>query len=87
MNIDRVIAITSYFLEKTTSGGDFAIFGDSWRSLAPELSQKIVYNPLSFVFFLQITLHSHISLNIHPIWLIFGLNKRGKLGPAIPGQE
>ena len=87
MNIDRVIAITSYFLEKTTRGGDFAIFGDSWRSLAPELSQKIVYNPLSFVFFLQITLHSHISLNIYPIWLIFSFKKREKSGPVIPRQN
>ena len=86
MNIDRDMPIESYFLEKTKSGGDFAIFVDSWRSLAPELSRKIVHNPLSFVFFWQITLHSHISLNIHPIWLIFSLKKREKSGPAIPGR-
>ena len=64
----------------------FTIFADSWRALAPEFRRKIVNNPLSFVFFWQITLHSHISLNIHPIWLIFGLKKREKSGPAIPGQ-
>ena len=65
----------------------FTIFADSWRALAPEFRWKIVNNPLSFVFFWQITLYSYISLNIHPIWLIFGLKKRAKLGPATPGQK
>ena len=87
MNIDRDMAISSYFLENTKTGGDFRNFRDSWRSLAPDLSRKIVHNPLSFLFFWQITFNSHISLKIHPIWLVFSLKKREKSVPAIPGQN